>query len=300
MKPILSICVVTMNRAEQLRCAIESCLRCNLPPKTEFVVIDNASDDHTEAVVKEISEGSEFVFKYEKLSENIGAGRGRNLAFEKAIGKYVYSLDDDAYIPEEFYGSFFIDSLKVLENDPTIIALTTQIFDNAWNCNRVKTFGTEISNGVYSVPSMCEGSNFLRKDFFESVPYFPNVYGYEGLPPVLMIYDSGNKNCFYDKVTAIHNPLINKWDGTEKNKRILVLECAVPYAIKRKMYPCIFAGVLWLVYKLRCRKHLRKLSDSSEELRLAIKETKNAASHLKRIKFKTVWNLYKEFGKTVF
>ena len=42
----LSICVVTMNRANQLKEALESCLACELPIKTEFVIIDNASCDN--------------------------------------------------------------------------------------------------------------------------------------------------------------------------------------------------------------------------------------------------------------
>ena len=50
----LSICVVTMNRANQLSEALQSCLLCELPRETEFVIIDNASTDHTEQVVKEI------------------------------------------------------------------------------------------------------------------------------------------------------------------------------------------------------------------------------------------------------
>ena len=48
----LSIGVVTMNRAAQLKEALESCLACQLPAKTEFIIIDNASTDNTEEIVK--------------------------------------------------------------------------------------------------------------------------------------------------------------------------------------------------------------------------------------------------------
>ena len=41
----LSIALVTMNREEQLINAINSCLLCELPVETEFVIIYNCSED---------------------------------------------------------------------------------------------------------------------------------------------------------------------------------------------------------------------------------------------------------------
>ena len=46
----LTIAVLTMNRAEQMRHAIESCLNCVLPSRTQFVIVDNASTDHTQGM----------------------------------------------------------------------------------------------------------------------------------------------------------------------------------------------------------------------------------------------------------
>ena len=87
-----------MNRAMQLKEALESCLFCNLPAETEFVIVDNASSDNTEQLVKATLGNSNFKYYYDKLSENLGVGGGRNYAFDKARGKYVYMLDDDAVI----------------------------------------------------------------------------------------------------------------------------------------------------------------------------------------------------------
>lgn len=50
----LTIGLVTMNRERQVAEAIQSCLQSNLPNETEFVVINNASTDNTENVVKSI------------------------------------------------------------------------------------------------------------------------------------------------------------------------------------------------------------------------------------------------------
>ena len=103
----LTIAVVTMNRAMQLKEALESCLACVLPFETEFVIIDNASSDNTKEVVKEIFEKTSCRVYYEKLPENIGAGAGRNYAFSKATGEFVYALDDDAVIDTSKNNRFF-------------------------------------------------------------------------------------------------------------------------------------------------------------------------------------------------
>ena len=122
----LTIGIVTMNREEQLAEALYSCLRTDLPNETEFVVIDNASTDNTEKVVREILTNSGYEYYYEKLPENIGCGRGRNYAFSKSRGLYYYSLDDDAVI-DEHCKKFFLYALDILDKNTGIVTLTTQI-----------------------------------------------------------------------------------------------------------------------------------------------------------------------------
>lgn len=53
----LSIVVVTMNRAKQLKEALLSCIDCVIPEDTEFIIIDNASTDDTGSVI------SDFFYK---------------------------------------------------------------------------------------------------------------------------------------------------------------------------------------------------------------------------------------------
>lgn len=72
----LTIGLVTMNRERQVAEAIQSCLQSNLPNDTEFVVINNASTDNTETVVKSILDSSGYPYVYYKTESNIGAGGG--------------------------------------------------------------------------------------------------------------------------------------------------------------------------------------------------------------------------------
>ena len=297
---LLSICVVTMNRAEQLKNALESCLKCNLPEKTEFVIIDNASSDNTEKVAKEILDDSGCPYYYEKLPENLGVGGGRNYAFGKANGGFMYMLDDDAVIAEN-NKDFFVKAIEIFSQNDAIITLTTQIYDTAWKRNRVSLFGKELSKNIYTCKMFCGGSHFLRRDFFGDPPYLSNKYGYEELPPSLLVRDSGKINAFCPDLLIVHKPLVDKWNFKEaKNAQLLINECAVEYAIKKMMYPVVLYPVVYLAYKMRCKKHLAEIAGYKRLTSQIIKDTVSNHSVNYRIKLATVLSLYKDFGVSVF
>ncbi len=300
MKPKLTIGLVTMNRAEQLAEALRSCLNASLPNETEFVVIDNASVDNTEQIVKEILSNSGYAYYYEKLSENIGCGRGRNYAYSKSSGEYYYSLDDDAVIDEPCR-DFFAYAIRLLDENTEIVTLTTQIYDTAWEDNRLKETAVKLQDDLYECKTFCGGSHFLRRSFFEGAPYFSNEYGFEEIPPSLYVADAGFKNVFCSSIRVIHKPKTNKWDyRDERNQEILIKECVLQYAIKKAIYPAIVTPVLWLAYKARCRRHLKQVSDWKQRADALRKQTEHRTAKLRRIRMRTVTRLYKKFGKAAF
>ena len=297
----LSIAVITMNRANQLKEAIGSCFACNLPENTEFVIIDNASTDNTEDVVNELFSSSKYRHYYEKMPENLGVGGGRNYAFAKSSGEYVYVLDDDAYIDTNDQADFFEKAISILDNDEKIITLTTQIYDLLWKCDRLTAKNLPKYRNMYLTKMFCGGSHFLRSSFFAEAPYLPNKYGYEEIPPSVYVIDSGNCNVFVPELRVIHNPLVDKWDPSKKvNETILIKSVALPYAIKKMMYPASFKPILWLAYKARCFKFLKT------DLRLH-KLSHNMVSEFceqyfisKKVRFATVVKMIKDFGLSAF
>lgn len=69
-----------------------------------------------------------------------------------------------------------------------------------------------------------------------------------------MAMDAGVINAFCPDLIAIHKPAVNKWvRASDKNMEYLIIECGVPYAIKRKMYPIICTPLTLLAYKQRCK-----------------------------------------------
>lgn len=297
----LTIALVTMNREKQLIKALNSCLSCELPDETEFVIVDNCSTDNTEKAVKDFFSSCNYSYIYEKQSENIGAGAGRNRYFELASGKYIYGMDDDAVIDYRINPDFFIKAIKIMDKNPKIAALATQIYDEAWKSNRLEIRGKKIFDDIYLCKMFCEGSHFLRRDFFETVPYLPNKYGYEGLPPSLKIWNEQHINAFCPNLLAIHQPRVNKWDYKQnENYDLLINECAVPYAIKWMMYPKICRPLLRCIFVIRKNKYLKNVPGAENKVKSAVDDIITNYKLNYRIDVKTIIILYKNFGISIF
>ncbi|MBO5315039.1 MAG: glycosyltransferase [Clostridia bacterium] len=297
----LSICVITMNRAEQLKEALGSCLACELPKETEFVVIDNASTDHTEQAVRETLGECGYPYYYEKLSENLGVGGGRNYAYEKACGEYAYMLDDDAVIDSEKDDRFFIKAVEILDSQTDIVTLTTQIYDTAWKKDRVETRGPAVSDGLYKCLMFCGGSHFLRRSFYKEPPYLPNKYGYEEIPPSLRAMNAGKLNAFCPSLLIIHKPAVNKWDfNDEKNHALLVKGISLPYAIKSMMYPKVALPFLKLAAKRRIKMYLQNVKDGDAKVKEAARRFCEEYPIKEKISLFTVFRMFKDFKLSIF
>jgi glycosyltransferase involved in cell wall biosynthesis len=95
--PLLSICIPTRNRAETLRLALRNVVSeaAPLAGRVEVVVSDNASTDHTAAVLAE--QGAQV--RWQVRPENIGYFRNMvGMAGELARGRFLWMLGDDDMI----------------------------------------------------------------------------------------------------------------------------------------------------------------------------------------------------------
>lgn len=294
----LTIAIITMNRSEQLKMALQSCINCDLPKDTQFVIIDNASTDNTESSVRELFEFNCYEYIYHKNQENVGAGKGRNIAFDLSKGEYIYFLDDDAYIDKN-QKHFFDKAISILDHNPEIVTLTTQIYDLIWKANRVSINNPILYDGLQKCYMVCGGSHFLRSSFWEGKePFFNNKYGYEELQPSLRGYDAGKLSVTYTSLRVIHNPLINKWDySADKNKDIIVGDLINQLVIKKSIYPYICIPIVYIAFVLRFIKFL-----SIKDVLLCKEKAKHMNNYDfgKRIKIKTLIHLYTDFGFTVF
>lgn len=297
----LTIAVITMNRAAQLKEALESCLACALPEKTEFVIIDNASTDDTEQTVAALMDTCAYPYYYEKLKENLGVGGGRNYAYSKATGAYVYMLDDDAVVDYETNPRFFLQALEIMDQNPDIVTLTTQIYDTAWERNRVEVGGPQLTPEIYKCQMFCGGSHFLRKAFYTQAPYLPNKYGYEEIPPSLRAINAGKVNVFCPELLIIHKPAVNKWNyDDEENHALLAKGIALPYAIKKMMYPAAVLPILKLATDMRIKKYMAAVPDAHQKVKAAVEAFCREYPIDEKITLSTVCGMFKDFKLSVF
>lgn len=97
-EPQVSVIIPTYNRENLLQKAIESVTNQTFQD-FEILIIDDASTDNTEAVVKNLKNDK---IKYFKLQKNSGQCVARNYGIKRAQGKYIAFLDsDDEWLPEK-------------------------------------------------------------------------------------------------------------------------------------------------------------------------------------------------------
>lgn len=94
MDPLISIIVVTYNRAHYIKEAIDSIKRQTLKDY-EIIVVDDGSTDNTKEVLASYG-GIRYIYQ-----EHGGISKARNTAVKAAKGKWIATLDSDDLWKEE-------------------------------------------------------------------------------------------------------------------------------------------------------------------------------------------------------
>jgi GT2 family glycosyltransferase len=94
-QPRISVAVVTFNRREQVRRAIDSVLAQGRAD-VEIVVVDNDSADGTaESIGRDYPQ-----VRLLRLPRNVGCPDGRNHAYANCRGEFIVNLDDDGWLSD--------------------------------------------------------------------------------------------------------------------------------------------------------------------------------------------------------
>ena len=144
--PKLSICIPTWNSAHFLRDSIGSALR-EAVGDYEIVVVDNASEDDTAAVVASLNNGR---IRYFRNEQNYGPHHSANRCLMEARGEYVKFLCAD----DVFTEGVVAKQLEVLDRHPNV-TLTT--------CNLCMTDSELHPEGVYRCfPGLHSGKRMVN------------------------------------------------------------------------------------------------------------------------------------------
>lgn len=94
----VSVIIPTYNCGSYLSCAIQSVMRQDVD--LEIILVDDASTDGTEEIVKRLKESATYPIHYIHNLKNLGVSASRNKGAELAEGKYIAWLDADDWWTE--------------------------------------------------------------------------------------------------------------------------------------------------------------------------------------------------------
>lgn len=290
---VLSILIITRNRKIELLRALQSCVDCKLPANTEFVIVDNASDDGTKEALDRFFQVNSFEHQYYFLSENTGAIAGRNVGFKEVKGRYVYFMDDDTYIdgPKQIFFEALINGLKASNN---IFGIMPLIYDTEISGNRALPTAKVNKLDHCKKKMWFDSGGFLvdRQRIDDQNNLFLS-HVFKGMPelyPSLKNYFTGKYIVEINNIQIIHEPSSH----TRPNKND---EAIYHYTgglhTKFIFYPVITYPVLYLIFSLRIIKHLgfSGLPRAFEKLSYLNKSLEKETVPLRKF-----LNLLKEYG----
>lgn len=197
MNDLVSICVLSFNRKEELKNTLVNIYNQNYR-NIEVLVVDNASSDGSPQMVEKEFPGINLI----KLKKNVGIA-GWNEGYKAANGEYVLVLDDDAY-PAKDSLTKAVENF-ILDEDIACVAFnlidtnTGSYYKGNW-LPRDKTKKTYWP--IFVGCAFMVNSDRLPKSFEFPGDYF--IYQHE-LPMAAEIYLSGKEISFVPEIVAYHN-----------------------------------------------------------------------------------------------
>lgn len=96
--------------------------------KTEIIIIDNGSIDHTSAEIQKIKSTKNIIIKLISLPQNLGFAKAINLGAKKAKYNYIYLLNNDMFVQSKFFGHITNFAKKLIKNNQKFFTLSSQVF----------------------------------------------------------------------------------------------------------------------------------------------------------------------------
>lgn len=222
--PKVSTVIPAYQAEKTIRRAINSVLKQTFT-NFEILIVDNASQDKTAEIIKEIAASDTRVI-YIHSNKNLGPAGGRNLAVKQAKGKFVAFLDADdewrldnklqtqiRFLEEnQSVGVIFSDC--VVFDEPAQLERLYSDFNNIFASKRNLEFlpdemeqlfilKGDLPRALYSGNFICISTAVVRKSLFEyGISFTPQLFGTEDLD--FWVQLSHICDFSYWKVPAVH------------------------------------------------------------------------------------------------
>ena len=183
-----SVVIATRNRADFLRCALESLEAQAGAPPFEAIVVDNGSTDATAQVVREAAARCRFEVRALTVPEP-NRSAARNAGIETARGEFILFADDDVWLPPAFLAAH-----AAAQSMQTPVAVSGPILNVAGYDVRPKPSPLNYSGAFFCTCNVSIARTALRAvgGFDETF----NLYGWEDTELGLRLRRSGVQRAF--------------------------------------------------------------------------------------------------------
>ena len=230
--PKVSVIIVAYNKAQFTAAAVHSVLTLSDYENLEVIVVDNASADDTQSVLRQFAEDKRF--RMIRLEENAGFAGGNNIGMKAATGDVFILLNNDTFVTK----GWVRDLIRPLLLNHTIgLAgpLTNRIgneqqvqisYDNmsamAVEARRVTR---RYSRRLFEVRSVAFFCVALRRDLYENVGELDEKYGigfFEDDDYCMRAAKAGYRSVIVDDVFVHHHLSASFADFGDERRRILM------------------------------------------------------------------------------
>ena len=121
-KTLVSVVIPVYNMEDYLEETVNSVLQSTYP-NIEIILMDDGSSDKSPLIGKKLSEQHPSIFFYSQTNKGVAAAR--NHAISLAKGEYIFPLDSDDILANEFLEN----AVKVLDNNHDVkVVYAKEIF----------------------------------------------------------------------------------------------------------------------------------------------------------------------------
>jgi len=230
-RPAVSVILPTYNRSKTLERAINSVLKQTYSD-LELIIVDDASTDNTEEIVKAFMNKDGRVI-YIKHSSNTGPAGARNTGIKRSTGRYIGFQDsDDEWMPDKLE-----KQVKILDNSPSHTGMVYTAFIRIFSNKsiyvppekiRIKEgfIHYELLNGNFiGMPT-----TLIKKECFDRVGLFD-----ESLPP-LEDWELFLRISKYFSISYIDEALVAEFESEDSISKVKASNIRALRLILKKHY----------------------------------------------------------------
>ncbi len=205
-KKLISVIMLTYNREQYVKRAIESILKQTYE-HFEFIIVDNGSSDTSGKIADEYAQIDERIKVIHRDRGNIGAGR--NTGLDVAIGDYITFIDDDDYVISDYLD--FLYNLITKDNaDISICGSSSKSFDLKITMTAEEAIKSLLWRKYYNVgfptklfkKQMFSGIRFPETGKYDDIYLMPKLIAksrivvYHGLPKYIIERHDNNNSAW--------------------------------------------------------------------------------------------------------